>query len=1382
LLLVFPFSFGAAAPQGLVAQRSMEEEDSFRPSPEMQNLAIMKEEDSFRPSPEMENLAIMKDEFLEQSLEGLASQSLETFASLQGQPEQSISKVTVEDVEKEMKRLELELQKRGVDWSNEEEVQAEEGLFVQAEEGLFAIPELPLMVRSASLPDVFRRESSPMLTDDDLFDWSNAKKEPEPPDMDDFAQGRLRHGTTTALGPAQQPFAEQLDEILVAIAGTDRSPGPRVCAPLSAAASGDLEEPSGDFDEVVVEGLEAEPLVDALPEDVAAKEALASFRGRSDNSIGFGDAMRSLDTYAKGSKSREHDQETFHSHLQTSVRVGCWTLILALPIIIWPVAVHLKSMGRSESEYLSFWGSMLLQFLFCIGPTLGASVQYTVEGFFGTTIATVNMFFLNYVMGFWLRGGAFANRLEIFDPETSTTMIRSRWLPLCSNSNDYSFENCFLNIDLDRVEGAELAKALFVLADLVLVVFVVLSIGFNLNTRVFGLSTHVYFVMSFLDPNTGSFYTAPTLATHYWIIVACASFAVLLCFLIPFPITSYAKAHKMAEGSGLAVAMILESLPLTSTELCREKVQSAIEEADVVFADLDYHLRVMWFEDFGFGSRAVRRRWLQAYVEALKESKRHAGAVLHAAAAVPRSETERFRAALPSLRRLLSLVGSSLRTSHFTKSPADLKDLCRLLEEKQAVLLADLAVEFRGAQVPGAAGLTPPSLVFALALCGIVKDTSHAVRCLELWERKSQEEDEEVPGFGCFGLRGGSRRCLKSVWKHYNSILYHFDFKLRVSVVTHPRFVLRNTFTIFIAFMLGWIGVSNTLASYSSGPASTASVIMYTFTGASLPITLKRLNGVVLGAVIGSVAQRLFAIQSIGHAICYGVFIIAFVSFFIFHALHSKQNANVACLTVGYGISAMMPPGGIMRELAVKVNSSSNSSLFARVVGTVLGVLALMFVDALLASSARHQARQRLVRSLNLTSKLVAKVLSPGGAAGEEKEQPGSPQPKSERSDSKSMKSDQRRCFCFIYCPMRRKSAEDSKSENENDEDTSGADLSRALKEDLNELVALLPHAAQEPGRGVDMFRSDLYAELEKGLRTLAEHFGTLGWAIQLLETPQRRRILRAGSFAFSDKMIKKENRPSSPSATPLMRTEMFKPILATLGNELQLMLANIAILAEDLTQERHLAQRLRPKTDKEEERDAEAEKVREVLQEKLYTRAVGSAFSRIAVSPWRAAWNTAKGSAAARTARTAYQKAQEAKKRNELVSNERLLSVKKLLGPAAQRGKRAPLQRSASDPLLAAKEAGLDLLLAAKDPTSNHNDTSNNNGNHNSSNNNNTSSNSNDNSSNNNNNNTNTNRNTAGDDLHLSLCFCGDRRPSRYVWSHIGSSEGRQATIRSWI
>ncbi|CAE8593976.1 unnamed protein product [Polarella glacialis] len=698
----------------------------------------------------------------------------------------------------------------------------------------------------------------------------------------------------------------------------------------------------------------------------------------------------------------------------------------------------------------------------------------------------------------------------------------------------------------------------------------------------------------------------------------------------------------------------------------------------------------MWFEDFGFGMRAVRRRWLHAYVEALKESKRHAGAVLHAAAAVPRSETERFQAALPSLRRLLSLVGSSLRTSHFTKTPADLKELCRALEEKQAVLLADLAVEFRGAQVPGAEGLTPPSLVFALALCGIVKDTSHAVRCLELWERKSQE-DEEVPGFG----RGGSSRCLRKVWRHYNSMLHHFDFKMRVIVVTHPRFVLRNTFTIFIAFLLGWIGVSNTLASYSSGPAGTASVIMYTFTGTSIPITLKRLNGVVLGAVIGSVAQRLFAIQTIWHAICYSVFLLAFVSFFMFHALHSKQNANVACLTVGYGISAMMPPGGIFRELAVKVNSSSNSFLFANVVGTVLGVVVLMFVDTLLASSARHQARQRLVRSLNLTSKLVSKVLSPGGV-GEEKEVSGPLGPgcgKSEWSDEKSEKTvdDQRWGVCCLFCRTRRKSQEDSKSENENDEDTSGADLSHALKEDLNELVGLLPHAAMEPGRGVDMFRSDLYAEMEKGLRTLAEHFGTLGWAIQLLETPQRRRSLRAGTFVFSEKKTDKAGgRSTSPSATPLMRTDLFKPILATLGSELQLMLSNIGILAEDLTKERHLAQTLRPKTEEEQERDAEAEKVREVLQAKLYTRAVGTAFCRVAVSPWRSAWNTAKGSAAARTARSAYQRAQVAKKRNELVSNER----KKLLAPAAV-SQRAPLQRSASDPLLgggeAAKEAGLE-------------------------------------------------------------------------------------------
>ena len=38
-----------------------------------------------------------------------------------------------------------------------------------------------------------------------------------------------------------------------------------------------------------------------------------------------------------------------------------------------------------------YWGSMLLQFLFCVGPTLGASVKYGLDGLLGTVLAWANM-------------------------------------------------------------------------------------------------------------------------------------------------------------------------------------------------------------------------------------------------------------------------------------------------------------------------------------------------------------------------------------------------------------------------------------------------------------------------------------------------------------------------------------------------------------------------------------------------------------------------------------------------------------------------------------------------------------------------------------------------------------------------------------------------------------------------------------------------------------------------------------------------------------------------------------------------------------------------------------------------------------------------------
>eukprot|EP00930_Biecheleria_cincta_P047317 TRINITY_DN3277_c0_g1_i1.p1 TRINITY_DN3277_c0_g1~~TRINITY_DN3277_c0_g1_i1.p1 ORF type:complete len:1303 (+),score=233.42 TRINITY_DN3277_c0_g1_i1:77-3985(+) len=988
-------------------------------------------------------------------------------------------------------------------------------------------------------------------------------------------------------------------------------------------------------------------------QNTGVSEALALLHGASESTLSYGEALCSLDEYAKGRSSNEHAWGLFTSHMQAAIRVATWVVLLALPIVVWPFARYIGKLGTVQQELLSFWGSMLLQFLFCIGPTLGASMKYTLEGLLGTLMASLNMVFLNNVLSSWLYGGAYSRRIEVNDIVTNVTYIKSGWLPLCSTTKDLSYADCVFNIDWTLMPDAEPSKAAFVMVEFTLVVFVVLMLGFSTNVRVFCIATHVFYVMSYLDPTSGAFAISPGLALNYLLIVTIASVAVPLCFLFPKPITSTSRAQELTENAGSAVAMIIRSLPLTPSELCRGKVKSAMAEVQAVLADLDFHMEMMWFEDFGIlKRRATHRRWLHGYAETIKASMCHVNAVLLAAGALPLSDHDRISVALPSLRHQCGLAGSSLKAVKLAQTSSEINDVSETMHRRRQDLQCQLATEFSRAQlVAEGQGLSPQALVFALVLAGVVADTVNAISCLTLFEDQSAV------------VKTARRRPCLSLRTHLSSLLTHLGVKVRERDITHPRFVLRNTLTIVIAFVLGWLGVSNVISSYSSAPAGTASVIMYTFTGASLPLTLRRLNGVVLGSVIGSVAQRLFAIQTAGHATCYALFLFVFVAFFVFHVLHSKQNSSVACLTVSYGVAGMIPGGGLFREQAVKITSSAGSFLFAKVVGTVLGVAVLLLVDSLLASSARKQARNRLMRSLNHSLRLVEQVLNPNTS------QETCPEVKVQVGADKS----------------------EPKPGNHDDEEADlGVKISKEVVEDLDELVKLLPHAADEHATGGSRFPVEVYNDLENGLRTLAEQFVTMGWAIQMLETPQRKRSLRAGTRVITEAVSAK-----ACKGEPLLRGEVFKPILANLAEELQMMLFNIKVLAADVTEEK----RWLPTKSTEE---TEAGKVKRLLQKKLYTKAVGDTFCNVARSPWRVAVKAKEASAA--KAKEAASKAKEAASKAKEASAAKAKEAASKAKEAASKAKAAATRMSGHLPsaldavTVVAKRAGVhqDFLMGA--------------------------------------------------------------------------------------
>ncbi|CAE7614131.1 unnamed protein product, partial [Symbiodinium sp. CCMP2456] len=436
---------------------------------------------------------------------------------------------------------------------------------------------------------------------------------------------------------------------------------------------------------------------DAEPPTATALEIIQAAEPET-QVLELGQALSALDTYVKGRNSELRAGKKLQGDAEAAFRVGWWTVFLSLPISIWPIALKLQEVGSLQRVFLDFWGSMLLQFLFCVGSTLGVSVRYTLEGWLGTALATLNMLLLNNV-GNWMAGGSYASRLEFNSTATNDTLVTSRWLPLCNTNADLSYHGCVLNLNTGLMEEAEYGKAAVVLLDTILFMAMMLFFGFNTNVRLFSISTHIYLAMSFLDPSTGAFDIQPSLATNYFIIVSISSLAVVLCFLLPRPLTSTAQARSILLETGAAVAMILESLPLTSSELCRSKAQAAMGEMSLLIKDLDFHLGHMWFEDFSIlRKRARYRRWLQAFSEILKTSMQNFDAVFCAAAAVPTKESEQMLTLLPSLRHQCCLVSSTLTALLAVKTPDEVKPVVDVLMEKREALQQQLAVEFSKGQ------------------------------------------------------------------------------------------------------------------------------------------------------------------------------------------------------------------------------------------------------------------------------------------------------------------------------------------------------------------------------------------------------------------------------------------------------------------------------------------------------------------------------------------------------------------------------------------------------------------------------------------------------------------------------------------------------------
>jgi hypothetical protein len=158
----------------------------------------------------------------------------------------------------------------------------------------------------------------------------------------------------------------------------------------------------------------------------------------------------------------------------------------------------------------------------------------------------------------------------------------------------------------------------------------------------------------------------------------------------------------------------------------------------------------------------------------------------------------------------------------------------------------------------------------------------------------------------------------------------------------HLNFVLSNWFSICISFWVGYKGVAGKMIlPYNAALASTCCVLLSRGIGSEMAKNLNRLQGVVLGTVIGQTAYALLAWCTLwGYvSVALAVLIWATVTLFIYY--NSAQFGTVGLLLAVFGVTSLLQ--GCSDEVYNPATS------YYGVINTTAGILIMCAVDTVLA-------------------------------------------------------------------------------------------------------------------------------------------------------------------------------------------------------------------------------------------------------------------------------------------------------------------------------------------------------------------------------------------------------------------------------------------------
>jgi hypothetical protein len=612
----------------------------------------------------------------------------------------------------------------------------------------------------------------------------------------------------------------------------------------------------------------------------ASSLSAAGLSGKDKLGSGYGKALGFYDRLFFKDINKE-----FGDHLEVASRGAVFVVICAIPFVlphaICPACRDIVEAGIYKAGCITY-------FIYTLYLYTGDILHFAQGGVFGTVLAVFNI---------WCMQG--------FMPGGYTASEPHRWYV------------------------GSLWAMLFII--------LLLWLNFDANTRIFGISTYVWYAMSFIQPDATAGFSQgfevklDGKAVKEFMVAAIGCGLAVVAAYVPYPIYAHKKALETTKNMLAQVYMTKQDFmayycggnadPLAIKILEREML--ALRNETGAIAGL---LDSAWYECLGRGAWAKQQVMMKTFSLYVSDT-------------------------VDQLSNVFQVCKSEDFADSHDKLMAGIKEpLNKLIESNAEVLKYCVAGLYEGSFNDDLKNETEAEMARGQDAIKELTTTFVALRA----EADYNKVDEACTGENVCALTfakftHSTHRLYKDLqdtegkepsgaWSGplgiFNpGVLFDKD---------HIMWTMRNSISIILAFWAGWQGYGQYIASYNAALASTVAVLLSNFVGSAMVKNLARLQGVVLGIVLGNLLYAFLAwCYWWGHLLV-GLALYFWTLMGLFMYFHSTNYSTVGLLLAVFGAQGLLKPCA---------NEDTVPGGLSAIVNVTVAIVIMTVVDMLLSSA-----------------------------------------------------------------------------------------------------------------------------------------------------------------------------------------------------------------------------------------------------------------------------------------------------------------------------------------------------------------------------------------------------------------------------------------------